>query len=314
MSEIQTIANIRDMKNTIKDRIKKINFNTDDEQSFFGQEAQYTYKGLIDVIDALLIDIATLIKAPKHFLKLSTYQERHGIYQSLNNVNQHLEDPNNLFSHLEQLKQKIRPFHIRYTSERLINFDDELSELTENKLKFQQDLEDLKNELVTVTTKKEEAEKLFESLETQHSELQDNIDKSNNKLLELDNSINGTNNNAVHISDIKSQSDSHKEIIDNFVEKIINREQELESQTVKTSDFKKQLENFTTERAKLLETANSLIKEAKTALGYKKAEGISGAFQTQLKERSGGGWWVVGIWCRYFYTNCNSFNRWVYLS
>jgi gas vesicle protein len=33
---------------------------------------------------------------------------------------------------------------------------------------------------------------------------------------------------------IKNQSNNHKELIDNFVEKIVNREQELENQTVKT--------------------------------------------------------------------------------
>jgi hypothetical protein len=46
---------------------------------------------------------------------------------------------------LDKLKQAIRPFNIRYTKERLIEFDNELSELTRQKQEFSKSLDDLKS-------------------------------------------------------------------------------------------------------------------------------------------------------------------------
>lgn len=274
MSEIQTITNISDIKNQIKESIKTVD-TSDYTEKKFGEEEEYTYKGLLGGVDSLLTDITSLIKAPKQFVKLSIYQERQNIVKALTNVQKHIADPHNLWSSLDELKQAIRPFHIRYTKERLIDFDNELSELTKQKQKFSKSLNDLQNDLDLTIENKDKANKIV-------TLLQENINSGEEKLNILNENINSIENNAKHISNIKNQSDGHKELIDNFVEKIVNRGMELEKQTKKTNNFNAKLAEFIEEREDLLQTAKILIQKAKTALGYKKAEGIAAAFRARL--------------------------------
>jgi hypothetical protein len=47
------------------------------------------------------------------------------------------------------------------------------------------------------------------------------------------------------------------------------KEQQIENQTEKTNVFNEGLKEFTTQRDELLKTAQTLIEEAKTALGYR---------------------------------------------
>ena len=293
MSEIQTITNIRDIKNKIKESIKTVDISNYAEQKF-GNEEEYTYMDLLGGVDSLLTDITSLTKAPMQFLKLSTYQERKNILDVLNNIQSCITDPDSLWSHLDELKQAIRPFHIRYTKERLIEFDNELSGLIRQKLEFSKSLKDLQNDLILTVENKDKADEIVTSLQEKNIELENDINSGEERLDVLNNNINDIESNAEDISKIKDQSDKHKELIDNFVEKIVNREQELENQTGITKTFNEKLEEFTTERDDLLKTAKQLIEEAKTALGYKKAGNISSAFKTQLEERDNGNKWLVG--------------------
>ncbi len=290
MNEIKTITDIRDVKNKIKKGIKAIN-TADYAGQKFGIEKEYTYEGLLDGVDSLLTDVATLIKAPVQFLKLSTYTERQNILDTLNgiqiyinNPRVYIDNPRDLHQYLDKLKQAIRPFHIHYTKERLIEFDNELSELTRKKQEFSKSLDDLKS----MVENKGEVDEMLISLQEKNTELENDVNTGKERL----DALNNVEDNAKHISEIKNQSDKHKESIDNFVKKIANREQELENQTVKTETFNEKLKKFTDERDELLKTAKNLIEEAKTALGYKKAEGISSAFQTQLEKRDNGKRWL----------------------
>lgn len=293
MSEIQTITNIRDVKNKIKESIKTVDVSNYIEQKF-GNEEEYTFKGLLGGVDNLLIDITTLIKVPTQFLKLSTYKERQNILSALNNIQSSIADPGNLCVYLDELKQAIRPFHIRYTKERLIDFDSELSELTKQKQEFLQSLNDLKYGLNLTVENKDKTDEIVTLLQEKNTELESDINAGKERLGVLNENINSIENNAEHILDIKNQSDNYKELIDNFVKKIVDRELELENQTGNTKSFNEKLNEFTDERDKLLKTAKELIEEAKTALGYKKAEGISSAFKTQLDERNDGNNWLKG--------------------
>ncbi|VVH58526.1 hypothetical protein BAZOLSSOX_1277 [uncultured Gammaproteobacteria bacterium] len=293
MNEIQTITDIRDVKNKIKKGIKTIN-TADYAGQKFGNEQEYTYEGLLDGVDSLLTDVTTLIKAPVRFLKLSTYEERREIFDTLNGIQIYLDDiqiynnPRDLHQYLDKLKQAIRPFHIRYTKERLIEFDNELSELTRQKQEFSKSLDDLKS----MVENKGEVDEMLISLQEKNTELENDVNTGRKRLDALNDNLHNVEDSAEQISEIKNQSNNHKELIDNFVEKIVNREQELENQTVKTETFNKKLKKFTDERDELLKTAKNLIEEAKTALGYKKAEGISSAFQTQLEKRDDGKMWL----------------------
>jgi DNA repair ATPase RecN len=116
-----------------------------------------------------------------------------------------------------------------------------------------------------------ETNKVLVLLQEQNSELESNIKSGKDRLDALNEKISNIENDEERISEIKNQYDKQKEQVDNFVKKIIKREQQIEDQTEKTNVFNVLLKEFTTQRDELLKTAQALIKEAKTALGYKKA-------------------------------------------
>jgi hypothetical protein len=57
---------IATIKNAIKEGIKKVD-TTNYQEEKFGKESEYTYEDLLEGINSLLTDIATLIKAPVKF-------------------------------------------------------------------------------------------------------------------------------------------------------------------------------------------------------------------------------------------------------
>lgn len=279
----QSITDIKSTVESIKCEIKDVDINQHDGQ-FFGNENEYIYKGLLGGIDSLLTDITTLTKTPKQFLKISTHEERIVINNCLTNVNLYMQEPDSLLIYLEELKQAIRPFHIRYTETRLLEFDKELSELTSKKVKFSNQLSNLEEQLTISSDSKDKSNEILQSLVEQQENLTNSINKTRG---EFDN----FNNDAKHISKIKNKVDSHKEIIDNFVTKIAERETQLENQKEKTEYFNKKLEKFTEQIDGLLKIAESLIGEAKTALGYTQAQGISASYKERLNRLENIIWW-----------------------
>ena len=301
MAEIQSIREIIAIKGTLKESLKDIDVDGFSEYTF-GYEGEYTYKSLLAELRALLTDITTLTKNPKQFLKLSTYGERNDIRDYLNNVNSYLDNPGELHNQLEPLKSAIRPFHIRYTKNRYVEFNNELSELTRQKQEFEKQLNSLKKELTTTTKNKGKSDAILNTLTEQQDTLTNGLELIETKRIKLDSEIATVAGNHAHISNIKAKTDSQKEVVDNFVEKIVNREQELENQTIKTAGFNEKLEAFTTERDELLITAQDLIEVAKTSMRYGKAEGIAASFRYRLHklepssaEKGEGKWWVT-LW------------------
>ena len=96
-----------------------------------------------------------------------------------------------------------------------------------------------------------------------------------------------------------------------FITRIDEREQTLAKQAVSTTTYESKLNEYTQEHITKLEDAKQLIEEAKTALHYKNAEGLSAAFSHQLDTASNKHarlWWLgvaiifilatlfIGIW------------------
>lgn len=162
MSKTQSIKNIIETKNTIKDQMKTISCDSFEGQNF-GDEGEYTCKSLYAELGALLTDITALTKAPKQFLHLSNYNERDNIYQCLQSVSDRLTDPEQIQDQLNRLKEAIRPFHIRYTSDRFVEFNDELLILATQKQELSQQLENLK----LVISNKEQSNQLLKGLKIQ---------------------------------------------------------------------------------------------------------------------------------------------------
>jgi len=163
--ELTSITQIRELKNSLKEQIANID-KSQYKDSLYGSESEYTFRGLLAGLDCLLTDITSLTKAPNQFLKLSTYQERQQIINSLKNCESFINSPQNLWSHLDNLKKALRPFHIRYTKERLLDFDEELSSIVRKK-------QVLDEELANIKKLKRKNEVLLNDLTTSNEKLEE---------------------------------------------------------------------------------------------------------------------------------------------
>lgn len=295
--ELTSITQIRELKNSLKEQIAKIDKSLH-KDSFFGSESEYSYRGLLAGLDCLLTDITSLTKSPNQFLKLSTFQERQNIYNSLKNIQSYLNSPNHLWQYLDNLKIAVRPFHIRYTEQRLLDFDEELSNVIRQKQILEESIEKIK-----VT--KSENEKLLERLSSKNEELTGLLDNLNSKIIEtnekndeiidqisnLNEKIEVGNKLIINAQNIVQSTNEQLEeaklsnsTIQRFETTIENRQKQADNIDKRTQEYKKNIENFEIEREQLNKKAKDTINEALRALEYNTAIGLSASFQTQLNK------------------------------
>jgi hypothetical protein len=308
--ELTTIKNIREKRDEIREKIKSVNYSQF-KTNTYGSENEYTFKGIIAGLDTLLIDISTLTKAPNRFIAISTYTERNNIYSYLNTINSYFETPNNFISYFEELKILIRNFNVRGISERQIEFESEISNVTKIKLELQEELnlvkkikteiekdneiinekvegsqeklEEIEKELEIITTRKLELIKQAESLKSYNQELAKSKVKTDEYLEEILNST--------------TESKSNEKLITSFANKVQEREKRLNELEVLTEENTQKLISYESERNNILTESKSLIESAKKALNYKTAEGISSSFQVQYENANNKfvfGSWIAG--------------------
>ena len=169
--EFNTINKIREKRDSIRETIKKLNLKGYSSKTY-GSENEYTFRGLIGEIEALLTDISTLTRHPSKFIKISTYSERNNIYSYLNQIETYLKSPESYISSFESLKTILRGYNIRYFSDRQIEFESEIEEVRKIKLELQQVLV--------------ESEKINKSIKSNDEDIEEKLEKSNNKLKEIE--------------------------------------------------------------------------------------------------------------------------------
>lgn len=104
-------------------------------------------------------------------------------------------------------------------------------------------------------------------------------------------------NNETEIATSLESANKNLEKFNEFITRIDEREQTLAKQAVSTTTYESKLNEYTQEHITKLEEAKQLIEEAKTALHYKNAEGLSAAFSHQLDTASNKHarlWWLGG--------------------
>ena len=304
--ELTTITQIREKRDNIREKIKSLDLNS--ITNTFGSENEYSYKGLIGGIEALLTDISVLTKAPKKFVKISTYKERHNILTNLTHIETYLSTPQNFIPQFEALKTLLRSFNIRNTSDRQIEFESEIEEVRKIKLQLQQELIDVGNIKAEIdennTTIDEKVETSNKKLADIESELQSIIERKNElieeseTLNEINISLKSTKETAEeHLEEITTsltESKSSEKLITSFANKVQERENRLNELEQKTEENNTKLDEYEKERKSILEEANKLIESAKKALNYKTAEGISASFQGKYEDSKNK--WLIGGW------------------
>lgn len=305
--ELTSVNQIREIRDSIREKIKDLNLS-DYSSNKYGNENEYTFRGLIGGIEALLTDISALTRHPSKFVKISTYQERINIHSYLNTIETYLESPNNYLTQFEALKISLRNYNVRYFSDRQIEFEEEIEEVRKIKLQLQQMLVDSKK----LNEKIEESNSILdEKLEKSSGKLEgiedllEKIIKRKDELTEQSESLETINENLVsiketaaenleEISESLTESKSNEKLITSFANKVQDRDKRLDELEQRTEVNNKKLSEYEDERKTILAQAKELIESSKKALNYTTAEGISASFQGQYENSNNK--WIFGSW------------------
>jgi|SRR5690554_541923 len=300
MANLKTIRDIRNVRDKIRGQIKNLDLKKYKDQTF-GPEGEYTFRGMIGGLESILTDISTLTQYESRFVKLSTYQGRNNIHQFLINIQNTLKDPNNLYQHIDKLKEELRNYNIRNFSEHLIEFNKEIDEIRKLKLTVQESLKEINESKVEIEKKHLDANDSLKEINEELAHLKESIVHINVQSESLKNtnaellSIK-MDSQKIHqgIQEHANEAKANSKLIDSFAKNVEERNKKLVEIEQRTEENELKLSEYEEERESILIRANELISSAKKALNYKTAEGLSDSFSTQYDKASNK--WVLGGW------------------
>lgn len=305
--EIVTITQIREKRDSLREKIKDTDLSVYGEQTY-GRENEYNFKGLVGGIESLLTDLSTLTKAPRKFVKISISSERTNIVSYLTRIETYFESPQNYLPQFEALKILLRGYNVRSFSESQIEFENEIEETRKIKLQLQQELVEVKEIRSEIDTNNSIIEDKVEITTTKLDEIESQLQeiiKKKDEIIEQSESLEGINTDLISVKEkanenlegivsSMAESKSNEKLITSFANKVQDRDKRLDEleQNIETNNTS--LSEYKKERKSILNKANELIDSAKKALNYKTAEGISAAFQEQYTKSNN--WLIFGSW------------------
>lgn len=263
------------------------------DEPMYGSEKEYSLNTIIHTIQNVLGDVSYLVNAHNIFLSTYTYSEREKIKNQLYQVFQHLHNRNNHYvvSALEELKTLMRIWNVRIDKRKLEGFNDELEHTRQLKASIENDMIDVKSIMEKVNAAheeilmhKEQLESCLGDIRKQQETLRVMQTDEQAELSSIKETLKMVSNNEQIISQNLEKTNLAKKLFDDFLQKISERESQLQQQESETNKYNDALKNFASDYAVKLEEAKMLINEAKAALNYKNAEGLSAAFSEQLEE------------------------------
>ena len=332
--EIRTIKDIEVKIVEIREKIKVINFSNY-EGNLYGHESEYTYSTLIAEVENILTDLTTLVNNTDFFIKLSTYNERQQIGSDLNNILYNLES-SSLLQYVDNIKIMLRNYNVRHFSEHRIEFEKEIDSIRRVKIDLETILKQSKILEQNIATKESEISSLhdkiqkeldnskakFEEILTTLQEFSDEVSKQKKLNSDLSFIKEAADENLQNINEYKAQAEANKNITDNFVKSLQDKEDKLVEIEKRIKINTENLEKYEVERKRFLAEAEKLINSAKQALEYTTAQGLSAAFNSQYTKANK--WynllpWIFGaIVCLggagslgwYFMQSINENNQW----
>lgn len=291
--ETQSIKEIKELRNKIKEKRKKIDKSTYDTS--YGSENEYTGKGIYLGLDSLIVDISYLVRAHNQFVKISTLIERNKIRDILTNIEANIYTPVNLVTYIDQLKVILRNYNVNEKKERWELFLEVNKELLEQRDEFNKTLGEVEEIKVGIDESNSIIEEKIKGFNSKFSELEEKIEEVENvkeEIVEKSESLKTINTsleeiqeeaeeNLKNISESLSEAKSSEKIINSFAQKVQERDNRLGELQQLTEENKEKLVVYEKERITIIEEAKQLIEDAKTALNYSTASGLSESFQTQ---------------------------------
>ena len=287
-----TIIKLRELRDELRMSTRSIK-TADYAGQQYGQEQEYTAKGIVAGLGAITTDLSALIQKPAKFIQMSTHAERTQLSQIFTNIQSYAIAKNlaQLAILIDQVKPLLRAYGIRHSTERKDEFVQHIDELQKKSILLSGHIDDFQEV-------KKAGDALHEEISQIHDKLTAQLNTLNEKEIELDSQITQTEasreklenlletdqTRSQEIESLLTESKSHRELIDSFSKKVSQRERQLETQENKSAEFEQLLGDYKNEHEKYLAEAKILIENAKIALEYKTAEGLSAAFIEKYKE------------------------------
>lgn len=309
--ETNTIKAIRDLIPQVEDNLNvyqqyyKSN-GIDMEACTWGSEKEYSIKGIIAGVKNILIDVKFLTKAHNLFLKLSTYQNRNNIRTHFNNLNLNLKSKQtqNIVNELDWLKEHLRTYCLRIDKDRYLEFNVAIDGLRRKAMLLEDEIKNVQEKLLEandtyskIENSQKEYDEIISDLSAQKDSFVETLNDFTSEFSDFKNLAQRARGNEEEIANDLETANENLSEFEAFIEKINDREKVLVKQAETTADYEKKLQKYTEEHDEKLAEAIRLIEEAKKALNYKNAEGLSAAFSNQLEAASSKHatlWWLGG--------------------
>lgn len=311
MALINSIKQIKEINNQIKisiadyhKRLKEQGADMDVGQ--YGQESEYSLRGIIGGVKDINTDISYLVNAHNFFIQCSTLAERNSILGDLTNLNTFILNSNhqNIVSYLDALKTKVRVYALRRDKDRFVEFSNEINniriiatKLEEEIDKTQAKLELSDEKLKEIIRKKENFDEELSQIENTKDVFLGTLEEFTGKYEDFKILAETAISNESIISSKLTEIKESEEIFNDFISKIESREKQLSKQKEQTDKYNQDLKAYTDDYTKKTSEVEKLIENALIALEYSTAEGISTAFQTQYKEANkpeNKRYWLIG--------------------
>ena len=309
--ETTTIIAIRDLLSQVQENFDAYqqyhkDNNTDMDACSYGSENEYCIKSIVAGIKNILTDLGYLTRSHNLFLKLSTYSNRTEIQNRLRDLSSHLRNrqTSNIVSDIEWLKNHLRTYCLRLDRNRYLDFNSEIDELRRKAIlledeikKTQQRLSNAATSYSEIESKQDEYNTIIAELNSTKDSFVEEVNTFTAEFGEFKELTKKAKNNETEIATSLETANKDLEKFNEFIAKISEREQILTKQAESTTAYELKLNEYTQEHAAKLEEAKQLIDDAKTALHYKNAEGLSAAFSHQLdtaNNKHARLWWLGG--------------------
>lgn len=295
--ETPTIKSIKGLLPTIDENIIRFrqyfkDQKTDLEAALYGDETEYSVNGIVAGVRNILSDMRFLVNSHNLFIKLSTLDERKQILNELSSLNSFLSANrvSNVTRSLDQLKLLLRTYNLRIDRQRYLDFNTAIDELCRKAVSLSDEIENVKNKLVESETtythiaeKKGEFEKILAELVEQKESFAEEFDVFKSETSDFRDLANNAQANSKTISTNLAETNDAKETFDGFIEKIDERESQLDNQKKTTEEYIAKLQDFTKSYNEKLDEVQSLIEKSKQALQFTTAEGMSAAFASHYQ-------------------------------
>ena len=295
--ETPTIKFIKDILPKIEEsrnsfRLYYKNQGTDLEAALYGNETEYSVNGIVGGVNNVITDMRYLTKAHNQFIKLSTLDERNQIKTTLTNLNSYLSSHqvNQVTQTLDKLKTLLRSYNLRLDKERYLEFDNAIDELCRKAIVIGDEIEKVKAKLAesestyqALDKKRNEFDLALSNLIEQKDTFSEEFDTFKKETSDFRDLAHSAQTNSKSIANNLSNTNDAKQEFDKFLEKIDERETQLENQSKETENYNKKLIEFSNSYEEKLKEVQNLIEKAKLALQFSTAEGMSAAFDTQYK-------------------------------